>query len=449
MAALNVALQEEKNHERDKYQRMWRHDAYRNFSPGECLLEDILNKLQIKLNATVIDFGCGTGRAAQKLSERGYRILAIDFADNCLDRNIKVPFLAADLTDLPQVTADYGICCDVMEHIPTRYVDDVLAGIARSVKAAFFSIALCPDAFGAVIGEPLHLTVKPIEWWDEKLRQHFPAVSCEPRGSFMIALAGQIEVEALCNTPNEVLFANVETNSRRDLPWLVSVPEHDGHAVMVGGGPSLKNDIEGIRARQKHGQIIFALNDAANFLKAYGITPDYQLVLDAREENARFVLPRSAKKYLIASQCHPALFDELQGDDVTVFHWGMAGIMDHLPKGRKVCLLAGGYVLGPIAMAAAYVLGYRALHLYGYDSSDADDGSAHAYGQTESDKEKKRLEVSIAGRKFRCSFGMFKQAEQFPAFAKMLSDNGCVITVHGDGLLPTVARQMLIEAQSP
>ena len=33
---------------------------------------------------------------------------------------------------------------------------------------------------------------------------------------------------------------------------------HDGHAVIVGGGPSLKDDIEEVRQRQLHGQIIFS-----------------------------------------------------------------------------------------------------------------------------------------------------------------------------------------------
>lgn len=454
MVVLNAAQAFTKQHERDKYRAMWRHDPYRRFSPGETLLEDIKIALAMPVGASVIDFGCGTGRAAASLAKAGYSVLGLDFADNCLDKGVALPFLAADLTDLPPLSAQFGICCDVMEHIPPQFIGDVLSGIARSIDhAAFFSISLHPDAFGSVIGERLHLSVMPAEWWEEKLKGHWLEIACEVRGPTLLAVCRhmpqglarkvEVEVEALCNTPNDKLLANVDVNSRRDLPWLTACPAHDGHAVMVGGGASLKSQLVGLAARARDGQTIFALNNAANFLNENGIRVDYQLVLDARPENVRFLKARSADKYLIGSQVDPVLLDELSGEDVTLFHWGMEGIVERLPKGKKICILSGGYVLGPIAMAAACALGYRQLHLYGYDSSDAEDGSAHAYAQDETDPEKKRLEVVIAGRRFRCSFGMFKQAEAFPAFANMLADNGCTITVHGDGLLPAVAHEMM------
>jgi hypothetical protein len=247
-------------------------------------------------------------------------------------------------------------------------------------------------------------------------------------------------VAVFCNTQSKTIEANVKENAKRDLPWLSKIPEHEGHAVLVGGGPSVVDELRNIRSRQANGQTIFALNNAANFLKEHGIIPDYQLVLDARPENARFVENRPARKYLIGSQCHPDVFEELSGADVMMFHHG-EDWREYLPK--ETSCLTGAYVLGPIAMSAAFVLGFRNMHLYGYDSSDAEDGSAHAYDQNETDPEKKRVEVIVAGRPFRCSFGMYKQAEVFPYFAATLANHGCTITVHGDGLLPTIAREMM------
>ena len=75
-----------------------------------------------------------------------------------------------------------------MEHIPTHYVDDVLAGIARSVKAAFFAISLQRDVAGRLIGETLHMTVMPADWWKQKLEQHFSQVELEDRGHSAIAI---------------------------------------------------------------------------------------------------------------------------------------------------------------------------------------------------------------------------------------------------------------------
>ena len=43
----------------------------------------------------------------------------------------RVPLLVANLWDIPiEMSADWGFCCDVMEHIPTERVDRVL-GVIR------------------------------------------------------------------------------------------------------------------------------------------------------------------------------------------------------------------------------------------------------------------------------------------------------------------------------
>jgi len=60
---------------------------------------------------------------------------------------------------------DYGFCCDVMEHIPTEFTMLVLYRILSSCKTTWFQIALVPDNCGQLIGETLHLTVRPFTWW--------------------------------------------------------------------------------------------------------------------------------------------------------------------------------------------------------------------------------------------------------------------------------------------
>jgi hypothetical protein len=54
-----------------------------------------------------------------------------------------------------------------MEHIPPDQVETVIRNIMTSAGTVFFQIATVPDKFGAVIGQRLHLTVKPHEWWAE------------------------------------------------------------------------------------------------------------------------------------------------------------------------------------------------------------------------------------------------------------------------------------------
>jgi len=91
-----------------------------------------------------------------------------------------------------------------------------------------------------------------------------------------------MQIEILCNTDDSRLFSNIATNSASSKKWIKEVPEHDGHAVIVGGGPSLVEFLPTIKHRYSLGQKIFALNGAARFLNAHGIVPDYQVILDAR-----------------------------------------------------------------------------------------------------------------------------------------------------------------------
>jgi hypothetical protein len=155
--------------EKDKYRQMWSIEAYRNYSPGEEAVPYILRYLKPK--GLVIDFGCGSGRASIALAKQGLDVLLVDFADNCRDHEaIFFPFLECDLTNPIPACADYGICCDVMEHIPTEDVEKVILNIMQCSGSVFFQISTVDDVFGAVIGHTLHLSVYPHEWWADKFK---------------------------------------------------------------------------------------------------------------------------------------------------------------------------------------------------------------------------------------------------------------------------------------
>ena len=150
--------------EREKYQAIWQYDTYREISPGECIADLYMEKF--KPEGLILDFGCGTGRAALRMAKAGHEVMLIDFTDNCRDEEaVYLPFLQADLTEDIEIKAPNGFCTDVMEHIPTKDVDKVIINIMNSVDSAFFQISTIDDSMGELIDQPLHLTVKPYEWW--------------------------------------------------------------------------------------------------------------------------------------------------------------------------------------------------------------------------------------------------------------------------------------------
>jgi hypothetical protein len=406
----------------------------------------MLETLKPRIGDSFIDFGCGTGRPAKELQKRGYGVLGVDFANNSLDRDAEIPFLVADLTNLPPLSAQFGYCADVMEHIEPERVDEVLMGIARSVRdAAFFSIATVKDCFGPTLaGKQLHLTIENGDWWHAKMRQHWPMVEIVGRNDIAVFIACRREesipagftryregiVNTAPNTPADEMLDNVRFNAALEV------------ALLIGGGPSLKGDIEAIRTQQAACAEVVALNGAGRFLMRHGIVPDRLVVIDPRQRNVEFVTTLCAKRYLLASQCHPDVFAELatRGADIEMFHLNLPGMIEVLPKGRFVTPINGMVSAGLVAMSVLATMGYRTLHLYGYDSSDAE-GEAHAYPQDLSVAEAKRLKARFNGREYSASYAMLTQAtEFFEVMAPMLHDYGVTIVIHGTGLLPDMAR---------
>lgn len=246
-----------------------------------------------------------------------------------------------------------------------------------------------------------------------------------------------MEIEITCNTPDNKLFANVAANSLLDVPWIHTAEAHEGHAVICGGGPSLGDTLDEIRWRQSIGQTIFALNQSAQFLVDNGIEPDYQVILDARPQNVEFCM--CAKNILLGSQVDPSLFVKA-GIDAILWHPVIEGIDAHIPPEKKVTLIGGGTTVGLSSMALAYTMGYRKIHLFGYDSCHAG-GQSHAYKQSMLGNEQ-MAEVVVNGKTFYASLTMARQAELFPTLCNNLIDLGCIITVDGTGLIPEIARSM-------
>lgn len=243
-----------------------------------------------------------------------------------------------------------------------------------------------------------------------------------------------------CNVSDDVLYANIKAAMDSGVPFVRAVPPHGGVALIVGGGPSAEFDLDEIKARQADGQIVFALNGAAWWLLNNGITPNAMVVLDARPHNAKFVrgLPNEVRLYL-AAQCNPAVFDAGKGHRIKAWHVPLGG-KSNIPVTEDMILIGGSTTVGMRALRLVHVLGYREVHLFGYDSSYRD-GYAHSYDQPENSNDRIR-ECVVNNRAFVSTAWMIRQADDFQFIAEGLMAEGMSIHVHGDGLLPEVARAL-------
>jgi hypothetical protein len=162
--------------ERDKYATIWEFPEYYNYSPGKENVERFMSVMKPPLAngiLSLIDIGCGAGVAGLEFEKLGFDVSYLDLTDRGLDAKVdRSRFIQSSLwAPWGHRSWDYGFCCDVMEHIPTEMTMLCIDRVLSSCQVAWLQIALRPDNFGALIGQPLHLTVKPFTWWLERLAQ--------------------------------------------------------------------------------------------------------------------------------------------------------------------------------------------------------------------------------------------------------------------------------------
>lgn len=127
---------------------------------------------------TLLDYGCGKAiHVYQPLKEHGDKTLLGRFEGMIQCYYCYDPAVEIYSTKPPVGMVFDTVCCaDVMEHIPEEFVDTVLKEIADYTKedgTAMFTISgnLAKKSFKD--GENLHATIKPVEWWTDKLLAAF------------------------------------------------------------------------------------------------------------------------------------------------------------------------------------------------------------------------------------------------------------------------------------
>lgn len=252
---------------------------------------------------------------------------------------------------------------------------------------------------------------------------------------------------SVLNTDANQMLEQARVNLKRGLPQFKVEQPHERAAAIVGGGPSLEESLDELRAMKSSGADIYALNGAHDYLLDNGIRPDFHVLLDSRPANISFVQrPQQGIKYLVAAQCHPDIFDALAGHDVVQWVAWIPGA-DALAQefDQNMQFVGGGNTVGLKALTLCAFSGYRDLHLFGYDSSYRD-GENHAYKQPLNDGES-TMSVMVGGRVFHCARWMGRQAYLFQHHLRELSAMGVNVSVYGDGLIPWMVRQYIIKAQ--
>jgi hypothetical protein len=240
------------------------------------------------------------------------------------------------------------------------------------------------------------------------------------------------------NVSEETLRANVEYATSLDCQWIKNGSITELPILIVAGGPSLKDQLWRIRGMAMSSYPIMAVNNAYKYLRDNGIQAGAQVMCDARKENLEFVAEPGVLKYY-ASQCAQEVL-RVAGTDLICWHPAFTTYHDMIQdrKGSDVQVGAGS-TAGLKAIAIAYILGYRNIMLFGFDSCYAD--THHAYAQALNDSER-ILDAVFNGKHYKCAPWMVTQAEEFKELAIALANMGCTVQGYGDGLIKDVLENL-------
>lgn len=117
---------------------------------GEAHFAVYLDKIarHVPTGAALLDLGCGTGRSARLLADRGYRVTGSDLSEKFLDRSLEsetLKLIAADAMALPfpDRTFDAVSSYCFLEHVPD--VGKVLEEMIRVTKPGGTILILSPN----------------------------------------------------------------------------------------------------------------------------------------------------------------------------------------------------------------------------------------------------------------------------------------------------------------
>jgi hypothetical protein len=127
------------------------------------MIREILIRNNIK---TILDYGAGKSKLVFMMEG----IIGYRYDPSMSDYNYLPQWI------FNEGAIDAVITTDVLEHIPDHLLDGVLKEITSISKNQLHFIYLVLDAHFLPDGSPCHVTIKPVDWWINRLSEYLPVI---------------------------------------------------------------------------------------------------------------------------------------------------------------------------------------------------------------------------------------------------------------------------------
>lgn len=160
------------------YDRLRRHGYHEQEDAGSHLLPYVAWLQERTAYRSVLDIGCGGGGSLTALASRGARACGIDVSNVAVQRacasGLDAQVACATALPFEDNAFELVVSADVFEHL---HKDDIEAAVNEAIRVAsrfiFMRIATREDVgqpWKTMLGHPLHLTVRPIDWWQARFQ---------------------------------------------------------------------------------------------------------------------------------------------------------------------------------------------------------------------------------------------------------------------------------------
>jgi ubiquinone/menaquinone biosynthesis C-methylase UbiE len=152
-------------------------------SPGMAYISYAIHSIPF---TTVLDVGCGTGYTILSFMLHKKQVWGVESCDYLLDTTLHTYFKMGMIKKgriqeipHPENSFDLIYCTDVLEHIPEEDVEKSISELVRVSKRYIF-LTICTMESQMFPELKLHETVKPAEWWMEKIMKFRVKKIAEP-----------------------------------------------------------------------------------------------------------------------------------------------------------------------------------------------------------------------------------------------------------------------------
>ena len=242
---------------------------------------------------------------------------------------------------------------------------------------------------------------------------------------------GVVHFDVRTPLDSETIRTHIQSALSRGLDEVDIAAPRDDRLTIVANGPSaLKAPLtEPLIGRGP----TLAINNALRLFVDRGIAPDYWMASDPQACVADYLRGApSETTYLVASKCHPAVFDALRDRRVVLWHCAEQGTLDLL-IGRLV--IQSSITVTLCALNLMPVLGYRRLDTWGWDGCYLAERD-HAAAQPHYRDRASDITIEVGpGQHFITTASWAAEAQEAVRLFESVPRD---VTVHGGGMIAAI-----------